>query len=484
MIGNRGNHLHMSRGMVLPSQPRAEKGPRWSQLRRGLSLSALALALSACGEAPVEMEEMASEITTALETAPRSEAAEDRTAVDLSAGFEPALRAAVEANEGYRAALRLEEEATSRIGVAASVRRPQISGNANLGGIRETGGTQPDDTTTGVSAGLNVSQLIYDAGASTAAVNSATAEALAARAEREARGNDLALEAARAWIDVWQFEARLGLLRRRTAEMHSLIVQMERMAANGMVDRAAMDSARRQVVAITLEETRLQSQRDAARVRFERLFNRAGGDVGQPEALLSMAQAEAAAEAWQNAPGLQRTAAQMVVAQNAVTQARAAFRPTARLQAGVRSPMEDGESTDTTVGLMVEYKFGDGGRRRAEQASAEARAEAAEEQLTEAQRTLQAELAAALTQLRSIEQSMPLVAEQIRLSASEAQTSRSQITTGQSNLRQLVDAEIENYRAQDRQIAMRAERQILLITIASRTGELARRLGLSAEMAR
>ncbi len=481
MIGDRGKSLQTGLDVMPSSRKRARRETRRSQLMRRLSLSALALALTACAEAPIEMEEMSSEIAAALETAPSSEAVADRTAIDLRAGFEPALRAAVEANEGYRAALRLEQEATSRIGVAASVRRPQISGNANLGGIRETGGTQPDNTTTGVSAGINISQLIYDAGASTAEVNSATAQALGARAEREARGNELALEAARAWIDVWQFEARLGLLRRRTAEMDSLIAQMERMAANGMVDRAAMDSARRQVVDITLEETRLQSQLATAQVRFERLFNRADGDVGQPEALLTMAEAEATARAWQTAPGLRQTAAQMVVAQNAVARAQAAFRPTARLQAGVNSPMEEGESTDTTVGLMVEYTFGDGGRRRAELASAEARAEASEEQLTDAQRTLQAELAAALTQLRSIEQSMPLVAEQIRLSASEAQTSRSQIRTGQSNLRQLVEAEIENYRAQDRQIAMRAERHIVLLTMAARTGELSRRLGLGSD---
>ena len=50
--------------------------------------------------------------------------------------------------------------------------------------------------------------------------------------------------------------------------------------------------------------------------------------------------------------------------------------------------------------------------------------------------------------------------------------------TGQSNLRQLVEAEIEIYRAQDQQIAMQAERQVLLLTIAARTGALSRLVGL------
>ena len=44
--------------------------------------------------------------------------------------------------------------------------------------------------------------------------------------------------------------------------------------------------------------------------------------------------------------------------------------------------------------------------------------------------------------------------------------------------RQLVEAEIAIYRAQDKQIAMQAERQTLLLTIASRRGVLSEILGL------
>ena len=99
-------------------------------------------------------------------------------------------------------------------------------------------------------------------------------------------------------------------------------------------------------------------------------------------------------------------------------------------------------------------------------------------QLSDAQRGLEAELQAGLTRLASIERAMPLLADKLRLSRSEAKTSRSQMLTGQSNLRQLVDAEIEIYRAQDQQIAMQAERQTLLLTIAASTGALFRLVGL------
>lgn len=474
-------HSALGNDLFLPSILR-QPSCSWNFLRLS-KVGVLGLAVSACGEPPNDIAAVSDQISTVLVQSEVTEAVAAEPLINLNSGLMPALKAAVLANDGYQAALRVEAAAVTDIGVVASVRRPQITGNTNIGGIRQADGADSDDFLTGVAAGLNVSQLIYDAGATTAAVNSATAEAVAASAAREVRGNEIALEAGRAWVDVWQFAARVELLRQRTAEMDTLILQMERMAQNGLVDRAAMDSARLQIVDIALEETSLKTQLDEARVRFERLFHRTEVQVPEPVLLLSESQAEAVTEQWQNAPALRQTAAQMLVAQAAVARARAAFRPTASLQAGVRSPMGEGEAATTTVGLAVEFTLGDGGRRDAELESAEARAQAAEDQLNEARRTLQAELAAGITQLRSIARSKPLVAEQIRLSASEAQTSRSQITTGQANLRQLVEAEIKNYRAQDRQIAMSAEQYVALLTLAARTGDLGRRLGLPAESA-
>jgi outer membrane protein, adhesin transport system len=434
--------------------------------------------MSGCGAKPSNLEEMSQTIAATLTETSAPEAQASRGVVSLEGGLANAVLRAVQANDGYKAAEAQEAAAMGRIGVASSAQRPQASGNAILGGIRESGGTSPDQTTTGIAGGVNLSQLIYDGGESTAAVNQATAEALAARSEREARGNELALQAARAWIDVWQFDERLRLLRSRSSEMDMMVGQMERMAANGFVDRAALDSARRQIVDISLEETRLDADLREARVRFQRFFNQAPGRLGRSEDVITLAEARAAAKDWQQSPALERSAAELLIARSAVTSAESAFRPRARLQAGLTSPMQKTDPLTATAGLAVDFNFWDGGRRQAQLETATARVEAAQAQLADAQRTLEAELDAALTRLAAIERSMPLVAEQIRLSASEAETSRSQITTGQSTLRQLVEAEIEYYRAQDRQIAMRAERQTLLLTIAARTGELARQIGL------
>lgn len=453
-----------------------EQSLRLDQLwRLAVTLSGMAVALAGCTGTPMAVTEMSAALSAELAAA-SAEAAEP---VALSEGFASALSRAVETNAGYRAALAKEREAVSRVGVAESVRKPQLSADANLGGVREfdTAG----DTMTGISGGINLSQLIYDGGESTAAINRATADALSARAERVSQANLLALEVARAWIDVWQFDQRIQLLRSRTSEMEIMVGQMERMAANGFADRATLDSARRQIVDVQLEETRLQADLADARVRFRQHFRQAPGRLSRPAEIITPAVARAQAEAWQNAPSLEARAAGVLAARHGVEEAEAAFRPRIRLQTRLRTPMDTADPASGNLGLGFEYGFWDGRRRVHQLEAAIASRAAVEDQLRQEQAALEAELAAAVTRLSGIERSMPLVAEQIRLSASEVETSRSQIATGQSTLRQLVEAEVENYRARDRQIAMRAELQILLLTIAARTGELGRRIGLQTE---
>lgn len=437
---------------------------------------ASALVFLASCDAPTEMSEMRTTVEQRLTTYASEAPAAGGEPIVLTQGLAPALRAAVLANEGYLGALALEAEAMRQVGVAASARRPQLTGNANFGGIRETGSNA--DTTTGVAGGVNVSQLVYDGGASASAMNRSTALALSAQAGRVVQGNEIALSAARAWIDLWQYSERLRLMQARTAEMDTLIDQIERMASNGMLDRASLENVQRQIVDIRLEESRLVTGQTEAQALFQRFFNAKPSSMTRPSELVTAAQTRGLAQDWQTAPGLQRQAAELLAAQAAVGEAQSAFQPRARLQAGARSPLDSADTTDLTVGLSLEYRFSDGGRRQAQLETAQARVAATDAQLSEAQRGLEAELQAGLTRLASIERAMPLLADKLRLSRSEAETSRSQMQTGQSNLRQLVEAEINIYRAQDQQIAMQAERQTLLLTIAARTGALSRLVGL------
>lgn len=444
----------------------------------GLSLT---LILASCSEKPSERVQTSSDLMMALTKQVSLSQPVEPAAVSIASDFDKAILQAVEANDGYRAVLSSEKAMMAGVGVAESVRRWQVASTSTIGAIRERGGRNPSNTTTGLAAGIQASQLIYDGGESVANINSATAKAVGARVERTIIGNELALEAARAWIDVWQYKEKLDLLNARSIEMETVVLQIERMASNGMMDRAAVDSVRRKIVAISLEQARLQSDLSQAQVRFTRFFNQKPAQMAMPAGLVTTSDAQAQAGAWQEAPVLQRNAVELIVAQNAVLAAKAAFKPKAKFQAGVNSPIQDGESTDITLGLALEYNLGDGGRRKSQLSAAEAQMHSAKMSLSDAQRSLKAEMDAAVQQLKAIELSMPLVARQITLSASGAETAKSQLATGQANLNQVIEAKIENYRAEVRQITIRAEYMSLQLAIASRTGFLGRLIGLPTD---
>lgn len=440
-------------------------------------ISFTALILASCGKAPLNVSDMRDDIQQYLqEDLPHDGQDPETRAIDLSEGYTAALLLAVAQNERYRSAIAIEREAVGQIGVSRAIRRLQISGGANLGAVREIGDTT--STSSGIAGGLNLSQLVYDGGASESAVNRATALALSAQAGRMMEANEITLGAASAWVNTWQYSERLRLMHHRTSEMALLVDQIERMASNGMLDRASLESARRQIVEIELEQVRLQAGLAEAHVLFRRFFAVSPAEVSPPQDLISAQETRSLAQNWRDAPSLQRMAAEMLVAQATVGEAEAAFRPRARVQGGARSPLESGESTDLTLGISLDYVIGDGGRRQSQLEAAQARYDAAKAQLSDAQTSLQADLQATLGRLDAMERSLPLLQEKLRLSQSEAETARSQLLTGQSNLRQLVEAEIGMYRTQDQQIAMQAELQILLLTIAARTGALSGLVGL------
>ena len=446
----------------------------------GLSLLFM---LGSCGEKPAGRLKISNDLTMMLTKQVPSRQATGSDAVRIESDFGKTILQAVEASEEYRAALSLEQALVANIGGAESVRRWQVTGTSTAGAVREKGGTKSSDTTTGIAGGIQASRLIYDGGESVANINSTTAKAVGARVDRIIIGNELAFEAARAWINVWQYERKLDLLKARSTEMETVASQIKRMASNGMIDRATLDSMLRKILTISLERTRLQSDLSQAQVRFARFFDQKSTGLEMPTELLSMSDTRAQAAAWQDAPDLQRSAVELIVAQNSVLAAKAAFRPKAKVQAGVTSPMQNGESTDTSLGIALGYTFSDGGLRKSELDAAEARLDSANASLLGVQRSLKAEMDVAVQQLKAIEQSIPLLEQQITLSASVAKTAKTQLTTGQAKLNEVIEAQIENYRAEDRQITVLAEQRISKLMIASRTGLLGRLINLPTDIA-
>jgi outer membrane protein TolC len=399
-----------------------------------------------------------------------------RDAVDLSQGYRAALRTAILENQGFTASVRRYRGADASIRAAQSAVRPQIVSSVTAGGAAEDG-----DFTAGASADVSLSQLIFDGGQIRANISGASALAYAARADVRVSGNGVGQRAAMAWIDLWQANAQIALLQSRINEIHPLVGQIERLIASGIVDRAALASAQRQFLDLSLEEDRLQASLRDAQERFNRYYGERPRSVPLPQRLFSDAELAQMVETWQESPALIAAAAELIAAEHAVESARAQMRPTVSARAGLRSPLDRDENPAATVGLVLQYTFGDGGRRQAEIARLDERLQAGRANFEDAKSSTLVEVESALSQYSTLRGTLSVLEAQIRELDIERSTLSSQIASGQANMRQLVESEVLYYRAQARQIEAQGELRALEIGLAAATGQLVNKLAIDID---
>lgn len=404
------------------------------------------------------------------------------TAVDLDKGYGSALQTAIMENQLLSSAVRRFREAEANIRVSQSAARPQITAGVTAGGfVDEDELTEDLEFNTGAASNVSLSQLIYDGGATRANIAGATAQAYASRANVVATGNEVGRNAATAWIDLWQAKAQLALLQSRLREVAPTIERIERLIASGIVDRASLAAAERQFLDLELEEERQEFALQDARERFNRYYGNRPESVAAPQRLFSNEDVAQMASIWPDSPGLISAAAELIVAERALEGARAENRPTVRARAGVDSPVTDATDAEGNIGLVLEHTFGDGGRRRANIEGLDNRLQASRAAFEDTKSEAQVQAETTLSRHKSLRRTIPVLEAQIEALDTERTTLRSQITSGQAQLRELVESEVLHYRAQARLIQIRGELSKLEITLASQTGRLTQKLGIGME---
>lgn len=399
-----------------------------------------------------------------------------RAVIDRSKGYRATVRSAVLENQEFAASIRRYKEASASIRVAQSGTRPQIVGGMTAGGVVED-----SDVTGGVAADLSLSQLIFDGGKIRANISGATALAYAARADVNVLGNEIGGRAAMAWIDLWQSNAQLALVQGRIDDVDPLIRQIGSLIASGMVDRAALAAAQRQFLDLSLEKDKVQTDLRNAQERFNRYYGERPRSVPPPQRLFSEAELAQMAKAWQDSPTLIAAAAELIAAEYAVESARAELRPTVSARAGLNSPLDRNDNPTATVGFVVRYTFGDGGRRKAEISRLDERLQAGRASFEDAKSSVLVEVESALSQHKTLRGTLSVLSAQIRELDTERNTLKSQISSGQANMRQLVESEVLYYRAQARQIEAQGELRALEIGLAAATGQLINKLSIDID---
>jgi outer membrane protein, adhesin transport system len=422
-----------------------------------------------------DFSQVSSDVEAILEEIPVNSNAANNYAVNLSKGIWGSVSDAVKNNEGFQAAILLEDEAMSMIGVAKSVKQIQYSGQSTIGGIFESGNDSDDDTK-GIAASFNISKLLYDGGQSQSSINQASARALIFQSERKVLGNKIALEAALSWVEIWYSQERLGLLSLGSEKLDSLINKMDRMAVSGMIDSSILEASKAQLVDISLQRKMLEADLAASEIRFKRYFSKKGINLEKPSFLLPIEKVKIEVNEWKKAPSLEASVATFLVARNEVLGAEAAFKPRAIARAGVNSPMKNGDTTDKSLGVLIEYTFGDGGKRRSKLKASQAKLESAKAKVKDTQLMLQTELNSTLARLSAVDYSIPLLRNKLKLTKANVKTLRSQLNTGQSTLEKLIAAEIKLFNTDNNLMRKEAELHGLILKISSLTGALGRNL--------
>ena len=282
--------------------------------------------------------------------------------------IEEAIGLAIADHPGAKAA-RLEAEAAEReIGAARSGYFPTISLD---GSVRREKTDRPtfERTMTAEEYSLTLTQPIFDGMRTPARVSTAEANAEAETFAAQSKLNDVALDAAYAYLSVLEARQRLALLRDHEIRARDIATRIER--------RAEADPGLRSLTVVgssQMEEARylvLNSERELAlaETRYRELIGAEPEELEppvEPSGLQELTPEEAVAGAERYHPALAAARARAEAADGTRDAAKANLLP--RLDAEVRARNGrniegiSGPDDDYYVGLRLTYDFATGGR--------------------------------------------------------------------------------------------------------------------------
>jgi adhesin transport system outer membrane protein len=439
------------------------------------------LALSACGAPQYSTSKLSSEVN-ALSKVPSDILSQPKLVKTLSGDFKIDLSKIVTNSPEYIASMNSYRSSLSEILIADADRELQISASANAGQTVKDGAGLSSTTERGASVNLSINQLIFDGGSSVAIIDQARANAFIAEMDVELAANTTAKDAAFSWIDLdtlYKRDTRFQALMTKTEKM---LTQMETLVASGMIDKSASASAGIAVRALSMEKANLDAQISAASASYMKFFGKVPKNLSTPPSLLTAADIAHIQSNWNRSPIMAQTAAQVLVAKQGLIAAQGREKPTVGFKAGMASPMEKDERTTYAIGLEVSWIIGDGGRREANTAAQAANLKAAEQTLKGSKLAGKRELDTALSRRSALTASLETLAAQEAASQNELEIMWTQLATGQTTVRQLIQAEEKAYRTSDQKILVASELLKIDFEMLASSGLLSKRLGINTKM--
>lgn len=381
--------------------------------------------------------------------------------------FRTALKTVAASHPRIKSADTQAKRAAAAVNERAAGTKPQASITGRAGQYDEGNGWND-----AAAIGIDVSQLIYDGGATKASMDAAQAAMVKARFAAEATRNQVIEGSASTWIDVWYLQERIKQMNLRLDEAKPLITRIKKMAETGLADRTIIEKADKSILDVKIERQRLETALSEASGKFQSYFGRQPLKLAAPSVLASEKIIATSLKSWKKSPQIAVSAAEVIIADYELAIAKADLKPQIMGNLGSTAPLSS-DNPVQSVGVVVKYTFGDGGRRKSRIESAQDRQRAAKDDLEATIQDLEGAVSTAKLTYTDIQKGIDLVQQQIAVLKQSRETARSQIASAQSNLNTLLETEIDLYRAEDRLLSLKAEKMKLEAKILQLAGVLA-----------
>lgn len=335
-------------------------------------------------------------------------------------------------------------------------------------GAQATSGNNDSSRTTPL---VEVTQLIYDGGASRSRTAAAQARVVQSRSDRIAELATAAYEAVRAHHELHSARQRLQLAERNRAAHGRILSQIEERVNAGAGAGADLETARSRLATARTREVEARVNRDRAIASYRQVF-----DTTPPASVSTTPKAPPMpvgndAQIIKDSPRLRSLNASLKAAEGDLAAAEAARRP--MVSFGVTGQRDlDNSGVDVGVNLGLDYDLGLQGRQKA----AIRRAQARMQQLEAERESLKRDIARSLANVRADQSAgnARIAAARDAVNANEAAVAaaQDQFSIGRQNLMGLLDAQRDLYNAGESLIAAQRELALTGYAALSLTGDI------------
>ena len=320
-----------------------------------------------------------------------------------------------------------------------SGKNTQVSFQALSGLIREN-----SSNSFGAAGTLNVSRLLFDAGAIDNSILSQKKRVQLAKVQAEIAAETIALRAYEVWINVHRQKKIMDVYDKGLSLAEPLLGQIKNISLSGLSDKAMILKAQQDYSKLEVSNARARAELEASKALFDEFFP--GGDTGGLESLKArtILQGNAAKNAMLKKSAVFRAQSFLIKAFEAEYKAlKAQKKPNVAMSAGVTAPARDTiQDSSANVGIAVNYIFNDGGR-------LDSQIEALKEKIIETKRqkqTLERELGSqlnvAIEGYLGAKKTYYATLELVNLSKEVRDTSKDQLVSGRSKIQDVLNAEV------------------------------------------